>query len=562
MHFSFLRRVAKDGDQGQPMSAPGRTSAGMAAPPSDKEGAPFYPQSRADLLEAGEEIIRRIRLCYGREPQQFERDITAIVERYADFVNALPATASNYYSYSGGLFRLGLDTAFFALQATDAQIFEGRGSITRRRHLEPRWRHATFIAGLCTALQPALNAITVTAQNGDYWPSYLQPLSTWLQRRPGDQFHLIWRTPSTMDGLQNLYALPHIIPPSTMEYLAERNDVILPNMLATLARLPISTPPATMAALVRRAAALAIAKDLRRMASVQGYILQGDHLGRLLIDIMHDLVHTIASWIPNSEKSRVWHGQDGTFVIWPGGYQDIATHADHERLQGLPQEAESAASALEHAGMITRGPEGPLWSLQPPGTKAAVSGVKLAVPELVLGIQLATCTPLPPLCVLPHPTNKPEPRSAPATPPAPQGTTTAPSQLELRLTEQLPAQPCATPPDTPDVQSTIAPSLVNCVRLPADVADALRRAIAGLSEQPSAVCAQLLKEGVLVPLQVFTSAGLDTKMVVRRLRDVGMLVIGTSGSAIRTTKIDGVAVQGLLLKRQHVSGLPSADRPR
>ena len=98
-----------------------------------------------DLLAGEADLIARIKLCYGIDRDGFERDVLTLVRRYAACVHLLPATADNYFSKPGGLLRLGLETAFFSLQGTDAHIFSGRMSISARRQLEPRWRHA-FLA--------------------------------------------------------------------------------------------------------------------------------------------------------------------------------------------------------------------------------------------------------------------------------------------------------------------------------------------------------------------------------------------------------------------------------
>lgn len=564
MAFPFLRSVLKKDRPERPRIEPELKSAETAGASPGGEGTPFTPRSRQDLLQGCEEILRRIRLCYGREPEQFERDILAIVVRYADYVNALPATANNYYCYPGGLFRLGLDTAFFSLQATDAQIFEGRATITQRRHLEPRWRHATFVAGLCAALQPTLNSVAVTASDEACWPSYLQTLTSWLEARGEASFRLLWHPPAHIDGLQNLYALPHIIPPATMEYLAARNEVVVPNMLATLSRLPLSRPPATMGALVRRAAALAIDKELRRMASARGVAQQGDHLAHLLVDIMHDLVHSAASWIPNSEKSRVWHAEDGTLVVWPDAYQDIAAYADRDRLHGLPSEADSALAALQSAGMIACDDANPLWLFRAPGASGDRSCIKLAAPELVLGLQLVTCPPLPPLCQQRVQAERMQGAPAPPEPEAASNEesngvqkTSLASQLELRLAEPQGenSQSVAAETHEPNERPTGAPSLVKCMRLPADVADVVRRAVASLAEADNPARAQLVIDGILIPMQALKSTGMDSRMVIRSLRDAGMLVVGEAGNPTCTTTVDGIELRGLVLKRQYVTGL-------
>ena len=138
-----------------------------------------------DLLAQNADLIARIKLCYGVDRETFERDVVTLIYRYATYVHLLPATADNYFSSPGGLLQLGLETGFFSLQGTDAHIFSGRSTISVRRQLEPRWRHATFIAGLCCELHRVLSHLIVTDADGEQWPSYLHPLAKWLADQIG-----------------------------------------------------------------------------------------------------------------------------------------------------------------------------------------------------------------------------------------------------------------------------------------------------------------------------------------------------------------------------------------
>lgn len=141
-----------------------------------------------DLLASNEDLIARIRLCFGVDRDSFERDVMTLVRRYAACVLLLPATPDNYFNTPGGLLRLGLEVAFFSLQGTDAHIFSGRSTISTRRQLEPRWRHATFIGGLCCELHRLLSHVIVTDADGAQWSAYLSPLATWLEQRQAQRY--------------------------------------------------------------------------------------------------------------------------------------------------------------------------------------------------------------------------------------------------------------------------------------------------------------------------------------------------------------------------------------
>lgn len=573
MPLPYLRNIFSRTVKGNDRPATGHTDPDALASRATGGGADFQPMKCQELLETNATILNKIRLCYGREQQLFEADLMTVVRHYAEFVNALPATADNYFAFRGGLLRQGLETAFYALQATDAQIFEGRATITQRRHLEPRWRHATFIAGLCMELQPALGRIAVMARNGACWPSYMLPLSAWLTRNAAP-YHIRWSNSVPLDATRCLYALPHIVPANMMECLADQNAVVVPSMLASVCRLPLSCAPATMTTLTRRAAALAIDKELRRVAAVRGTSMRSDHLAHLLIDIMHDLAHSAAAWVPNSEKARLWHAEDGTFVVWPGAAQDIANFADRERLLGVPRETESMLAALAIAGMIEQGHEGWIWIIRPHGAGHPVECLKLSMPELLLAGRLWNIEPIPPLSAQPEPTTAPDftpppppVRPSNAEPLAARPATESSRQLELKLRPATsPLRRSVSPGSTPDshppaVREHLSPTLATCLRLPPDIANVLRAALATLDGKHGEASVHLVTEGVLIPFETFLAADVDSKLATRCLKDAGMLVVGESGNATYTVKMNGHEVRGLVLRRQCVNGLPDKRQP-
>ena len=157
--FSILRHR---GAGRSPADARTEPTAGVA----DREYPPVDPgvqvRSVDDIVAGHQDLLARVKLCYGADREAFEADLLGPIRNYAAFVNLLPATSDNFFCEVGGLFRLGLEVAFYSLQGTDGHIVSGRATISTRRQLEPRWRHATFIAGLCSELHRTLSQIVVT----------------------------------------------------------------------------------------------------------------------------------------------------------------------------------------------------------------------------------------------------------------------------------------------------------------------------------------------------------------------------------------------------------------
>jgi len=230
----------------------------------------FAVQTVDEMLAANADIIARIKLCYGADRKSFESDVLTLIRRYAAYVHLLPATADNYFSAPGGLLRLGLEAGFFSLQGTDAHIFSGRSTISTRRLLEPRWRHATFIAGLCCEVHRVLSHTIVTDANGDAWSGYLQPLSDWLTARSAPRYFLSWRPQAVETRSLGVFALPHVVPPEVLRYLSEDNAIIVPQLMASIGGMPIYRDHNVLDDLVRRSLALVIDRNLTANADHYG----------------------------------------------------------------------------------------------------------------------------------------------------------------------------------------------------------------------------------------------------------------------------------------------------
>lgn len=216
-----------------------------------------------EIIATHAALLGRLRDTYGADAHRFQHDIRATVERYARFVHLLPATAESHFHESGGLFRLGLEVSFYALQATDGVIFAGCQTITQRSALEPRWRYATFLAGLCCELHVPLTQVAVTANRGEGWPAYVWPLADWLLAQHATCYDVRWRARPTEARWLALVALAHVVTPDTLQYLAEGNTVVVPSLVAALSGDPGGETD-TLAMLVRRATGLVIERAQQR----------------------------------------------------------------------------------------------------------------------------------------------------------------------------------------------------------------------------------------------------------------------------------------------------------
>lgn len=594
-------------DRGGPL--PRTEPAGLTALPSSAGHPSVDPGICAstvdDLIASESEFLQRFKYCYGCDREAFSRDIVEPIRRYASYVNLLPATADNFFCTAGGLFRLGLEVAFFALQGTDAHIVSGRATITVRKELEPRWRQATFLAGLCSELHRTLSHATVTDDQGNEWPAYLVPLTVWLERRKARRFFVRWIANAPESRGLSLFALPHIVSPESMQHLAAANNVVVPQMLASMTGIPLLHEQSILIELVKRSAALVIDRDLAASAHRYGRPILGAHIERYLLDAMRHLVAAHPAWSPNTERSRVWLGAEGLFIVWPNAAAEIRKVLEDDELRGIPKAPETIVEILTATGVLVAPPEGQAcWNILPPGSSAALEAIRLVSPDILLTGQArpsaAIAQPLvvrtaaaPTRSVGATPTSIASDPSPAAPAPAAPRTRAASPEARAATPRSLPGETAGVPEPQdrpPDAQATLdfeppppspndgvapqdtvpahpapgAPSrrvgLKAPLRLVPQVRQALQAAIATMNDDARTAIAVTVASGVFVPLSHFKSNSIDVSVVLRALADVDMLV-GTKDRRPRTYQHDiaGQEQAGVIVKPAHIEGLDPTD---
>jgi len=585
------------GEAGAPEPAQVHAAASTSAPSSG-----LRLQAVDETLESHRELLGRIKLCYGCGTESFNNDLLAPIRQYVQYVNQLPATMDSYFTGPGGLARIGLETAFYALQATDAQIFAGRATISNRRLLEPRWRRATFIAGLCNELHRTLSHIRVADAKGREWQPYLMPLSCWAREKGVSSANVRWQAAQETRAL-GLFALPMIVPAETMCDLAKDNATIVPHMLASIAGATMYHEHSVMYRLVRHAAALVIHRNLR---DNDGYraCRPALHMARYMVEAMRELVLSHHGWQPNIGRSRLWYGQDGLFLVWPNGIKDVVKLLEDEGLLGIPDTASGVLDILEAADLVrAQSADCRVWIIYPPGAAEPLEAIRFATPFTLLGVITPRAAPLPVQL-----TARPEASEPPAPPPperpgqsipaehssdqddTPSTNRGAPSKatehrrqpIQLTLPEMDETPELPGPGDPPKAkQAETAPAsaghgkrqrtqegkakkgratLSAPMRLNPEVAAALAEIVDTLTGAPPAAC-QLDEAVLFVPLGELARRGIDARRAQRALGDAGMLAPQPGGERIHTREVLGAKVPGLLIDASCVSGWQAAKAP-
>ncbi|WP_038213995.1 MobH family relaxase [Xenophilus azovorans] len=605
------------------MAAPSFTT-GPAPYPSSDPGFEALPLSA--LLDSHQTLLGRIKLCFGEDRATFERDLLPLVHGYARFVHLLPATADNYFHVPGGLLQLGLETAFFSLQGTDAHIFSGRATISERREMEPRWRIATFVGGLCCEVHRALTHLIVTTADGQEWPAYLGGLAPWLEVRGADRYFVRWRPNAREARGLGLFALPHVVPAAVLQMLGSGNTILVPQLMASISGLLQHHEHNVLDGLVRRSMALVIDRNLLSNADRYGKPQYGSHLERYLVDALRRLVAGHSAWTPNRDKSRVWLGPEGLFLVWPGAADDVLTLLEGDQLAGIPKSPQTLMEILLEAGvLVAPDATGKTWVIQPPGTKAPMDAVKLANPAILLaGLEpppaALDTSLLAPAPSSPHPkagqsradataphTQAPtaavqasEPVTSAAARGSPSWSSSSPNseattprsaqdqQLSL-LEPEVEAETSAPEeasagslevalapgPQPPQGPAPVAISLEAPMRLNPAVRGALAEIVEKLNDSASTSNVSTVADGVFVPLEEFQQRGIQPGIAIRALNDAHMLRRPPAGGPPTVSRqIRDLTVLGVVVSPVHVvgldpraftvdnAGIPPESRPR
>jgi len=501
--------------------------------------------------------MKRLRYAYGAEAATFERDIGGVVERYARYVHLLPATRDSHFRNAGGLFRMGLEISFYALQATDGAIFSGRQTITQRSALEPKWRYATFLAGLCSELY-RMSHVTVTNDRGDAWPAYLQPLATWLQDTGSRRYHLRWQTHLEDTRALGVVAMAHVVTPAILHDLGKSNSVVIPHFMASLTGTLREREANTLDGLVRRATALVIERDLAANIGLPVEPPPSVRLERHLVDAMRRLVAQ-RRWVPNADASPLWYAEDGLFLLWPHAADDMLEWLRDDPCSDAALEPDAMATRLVTAGIIERQPDGSSrWDIHVGDQATSSTALKFASPSLLLSATDAARLPLP------RPLLKPA-ASGPTVHPRPAAAQLALPIPERRLSQQTAIASTQPQPGEPREQSLASPvapppegvALVAPARLNPAVRDALRQIVATLDSPTLPLAAFVIERGVFVPLQELARRSVDPALAVRALSDARMLVSDPARPQVKTCSriFDDEPILGVVLAPQCIRGL-------
>lgn len=313
--------------------------------PPFAKGLPVAPIGK--LLETQRSLIEKIRQTLGLPQADFDKLVLPVLRRYAEFVHLMPASEAHHHRGAGGLFRHGLEVAFWTTQASGAVMFSIEGSPLERRNNEPRWRLASCFAGLLHDVGKPLSDVMVSDRDGRAtWNPYGESLFDWAARHKIDRYFLRWR--DNRHKRHEKFALltvDRLIPQPTREYLADAGPQVIESMLEAIAGVGANQ---AITKLVLRADRESVSRDMKEHRLNVDEFSYGVPVERYIFDALRRLVKS-GKWKINVAGGKVWVLQQGVFVIWKP-VQDIIDLLAQDKTPGVPRDPDTLADILIERG--------------------------------------------------------------------------------------------------------------------------------------------------------------------------------------------------------------------
>lgn len=549
-------------------------------------GIPIYPPvdhgisfgSAEAVLSTQSELIKRLKLLSGLPAADFERLYGGVLRSLAKHVDLLPASESGTHMGAGGLFRLALEIGFFSRQACEAVLFAGRAGVELRRDLEPRWRYATFLAGLCCELHRPLSRMIVVTENGAEWPVHRMGLSEWLESVMASRYFIQWvREGDSFAGGSATLLATKIIPESSLQYLQEGHPNIIPSMLDAIVAEVSKNKDNQIAEIISRIRRKVIERDQVLAPQNYGKLTVGSQLEPHLVDAMRQLVAS-GVWAINVKKSRIWFGKDGLYVVWRTAAKEIIEVLERGSVSGIPRDATTIAEVLLRAGVLVADKSNDLyWKIKTPLSDNELVAVKFANPETLLvaieddvpsaidhqlgvGATAAVAPaggqkPAPQQPIMqpgqePADGNEPVDTPAPPMPPANmEAGHPAPKPTKINpLPEEK--QPGAITPVQETQAATLPEDVAN--RMTTIVREVVAQVLKDYHTGALAATSGVSDDGLAISLEQMGSYGVDLTKVMAELHGLGWLYVDPENpkKKIHMAQIAGKAVQSAVFKRQ------------
>lgn len=306
------------------------------------------------LLDSQSELVGRIKSVLGYPKEQFESLVYPVLVRYAEFVHLLPASEAHHHRGAGGLFRHGLEVAFWAAQASEGQIFPMEAARKYKAEHENRWRFSAFLAGLSHDLGKPISDMEISDKNGTTtWDPFQCSLLEWATTNRVDRYFVRWRNSRIHKQHENfsLLIFKEIAGRESLSYVAGVDKRTLPALFDAVSGTGGRTEPLTRLAM--RADQESVKRDMANNRMEVDENAYGVPVHRYVFDAMRSLINEQA-WTVNEAGAKVWMMDGSAFIVWKAAVKDIVRKVQELNVPGVPRDADTLADVLIERGYALR----------------------------------------------------------------------------------------------------------------------------------------------------------------------------------------------------------------
>ncbi|MDP3608685.1 MAG: MobH family relaxase [Methylophilus sp.] len=315
--------------------------------PPFMEGLPVY--APAELLATQHELTGGIRQLIA-DAELLATHYNPAMLRLAAFVHLLPASQAHHHRGAGGMLRHSLEVGLWALQQTEGKLIRGVTTPQQRRVIEPRWRLAVFLAGICHDLGKVVTDLTVTDRaNAQRWRPYHQGIYDWALSHDIENYFLHWQEGRGRHHTNvSSTLIDAVIAKESFDWISDGCTDVVIWLTESLNSNPGQTNQ--IHDYVVRADQLSVERDLKTMGvAMAGYEI-GVPVERYLTDIMRRLVRE-GVWRINEPSARVWNINGMTYLVWPMAGEEIARRTNDEDIPGLPKTPDGILDMMVERGI-------------------------------------------------------------------------------------------------------------------------------------------------------------------------------------------------------------------
>ena len=340
---------------------PSRSSVALV---EDEEEVPRYPpfmkgiplKSPEAILSHYNEFIVRIKDLAALTDVEFETLYMEALRRFAAFVHLLPASQAHHHRGAGGMLRHGIEVALWSMQGAESVLVGGDRIPRNRRELQPRWRFAVFIAGLCHDIGKAVTDLNVVDRESDSaWnPTGEATLYEWGRTHCVHHYVITWNEGRhKLHESANSIVLAQIYTFAMSGWVSEIKSDLPVWVAQSVSYSPAQGNP--IYDLVIKADRVSVDRDAKALGlnfSDAGYDL-GVPVEKMLSEVMRSLVREEV-WSVNAPGARVWVIDDDVYVIWPAGGEDLVARISRDKIPGLPRSPEALSEFMVERNLIVR----------------------------------------------------------------------------------------------------------------------------------------------------------------------------------------------------------------